>query len=288
MSYKKAGLVVQVITIMVCGSLHASQTPQKKSNAERLEQKNGHDMNGSDDIDLEYSDLGLPKPDFSAFDIKPFVIASSSTAAGAGSSSSCKNSPHVIKSIFKAAKNGDFRTVKNALDKQVIDINSCDSFGETLLLKSSRHGHEDIVRLALESKAEVDHVNNHSNSPLYCATLGGHSECLGLLIKSGAKINSPNKVGNFPLDVALEKSPKCARVLFENGASSDRVKRDNKNKPVLCSLVREKEERCAKIDMTLQELNVSEPLILQLVSEYESVGGPSATDKLKRLLMLRK
>jgi uncharacterized protein len=66
--------------------------------------------------------------------------------------------------------------------------------GQTILHAAVSHGNEQIVRLLLESHADPNALDEHSNSPLDRAVFGGHPEIARLLLTKGSNANE----GHWP------------------------------------------------------------------------------------------
>jgi len=64
------------------------------------------------------------------------------------------------------------------------------------------HGHSQLVKLLIESKADLNVTDNHKDTPLHKACMHGHLEAAKLLIEAKASINDRNITGDTPLDVA--------------------------------------------------------------------------------------
>ena len=49
--------------------------------------------------------------------------------------------------------------------------------GQALLHSGVKNGHPKVIQLLLESKADVDRVGSHEQTPLSDAAAHGHTEC---------------------------------------------------------------------------------------------------------------
>jgi ankyrin repeat protein len=88
--------------------------------------------------------------------------------------------------LHMAAVEGRTNTVKSLLNDGGYDVDSVDDLGITPLFYAALGGHQDVVRLLLETDADVNRKNEDGLSPLHAAALGGHEEMVVLLLKSGA------------------------------------------------------------------------------------------------------
>jgi hypothetical protein len=83
--------------------------------------------------------------------------------------------------LWWAAKNGYEAVVKLLLESKA-EVDSKDSkFGRTPLLLAAKNGHEAVVKLLLESKAEVDSKDRLGRTPLSWAAENGHEAVVKLL-----------------------------------------------------------------------------------------------------------
>lgn len=54
-------------------------------------------------------------------------------------------------------------------------------------------GRIEAMKYLIESKADINQVNNTGSTPLHAGSLNGYGECMELLIDQGADINFRNK-----------------------------------------------------------------------------------------------
>ncbi|TYJ11146.1 hypothetical protein E1A91_A11G255000v1 [Gossypium mustelinum] len=146
----------------------------------------------------------------------------------------------------------------------VMDVDSVDSRGQTLLHIAITQRRPDIVRLLLEFEPDVEFRCQSDSTPLgaaascgeelivelllahnastercessrwgpvHLAADGGHVEVLRLLLLKGANIDSLTNDGNSALHLAVKAGRKdCVRLLLANGSKPDRAYKDNRNK----------------------------------------------------------
>jgi len=120
--------------------------------------------------------------------------------------------------IHKAAKDGDFETVKKLLEQDPNLLNSGNRLQQTPLLMASFGGHTDIVLFLLERGAKIDQPDSFGATPLHMAVLGGQTEIVELLISKGADVNIKSRNGKIPLQMAFEKdAPDIVEVFIKHG-----------------------------------------------------------------------
>lgn len=86
-----------------------------------------------------------------------------------------------LESIFKFCQNGELEECRQWL-QMGFDINITDNFSWTPLMCGSCAGHEDIVRLLLENKADIDAKETTGRTALDLAIINGHLNICQLLI----------------------------------------------------------------------------------------------------------
>ena len=84
-----------------------------------------------------------------------------------------------------SAENGNAEIVKVLIENGA-DLNSCDFYGWTPLMKAVYGGHIDCVQVLVENKAKVNIKNNGGITALYIAELKAQPEILRLLEEVGA------------------------------------------------------------------------------------------------------
>ena len=84
-----------------------------------------------------------------------------------------------------SAENGHAEIVKVLIDNGA-DLNPCDFYGWTPLMKAVYGGHVDSVQVLVKNKAKVNIKNNGGITALYIAELKAQPEILRLLAEGGA------------------------------------------------------------------------------------------------------
>ncbi|CAH1125778.1 unnamed protein product [Ceutorhynchus assimilis] len=117
-----------------------------------------------------------------------------------------------------AAWLGKNEVMKLLIDEKV-DVDTKDKYGRTALHLASYAGHCDCVSLLLQHGADVNIQDKQmSVTPLHCAASMGHLGCLKLLIKYGAHVNVGIEKMS-PLHYAVQNlAVDCVKALLESNA----------------------------------------------------------------------
>jgi L-ascorbate metabolism protein UlaG (beta-lactamase superfamily) len=130
--------------------------------------------------------------------------------------------PVIAGEIHKAAKDGDFETVKKLLQKDPKLLDSGNRLQQTPLLMASFTGHKEIVQFLIDKGAKVNHQDSFGATPLHMAVLGGQKDIVELLISKGADINIKSGNGKIPLQMAFEKdNPEIIDIFVKQGLALD-------------------------------------------------------------------
>ncbi len=104
------------------------------------------------------------------------------------------------------------------------DIGSLDSYNGTGLIRAAERGYAEIVKELLNTDIDVDHVNNLEWTALLEAIILGdggsqHTEVVRLLVDSGADVNLADGDGVTPLEHARKSDYKeIIEILEDAGA----------------------------------------------------------------------
>ena len=141
-----------------------------------------------------------------------------------------------IENISDALKSNDTNRANSILKDGKAGINAKDKNGNTALMLASSYGHLEIVKLLVESGADINAKNNDGdnslmsffNSPIRYsphsylgeAAIAVKYEGVKYLLENGADINSKDKYGNTALMRASEFGRlEIVKFLVENGAN---------------------------------------------------------------------
>ena len=102
-------------------------------------------------------------------------------------------------SFFDAAKEGDFKLVKEYLAKGV-EVNDPDEKGGSAIGLAALAGQSKMVGFLIEEGANVNIASGDGGTPLHGAAFLGQVESVEILIKAGAKVNAQNQRKETPLD----------------------------------------------------------------------------------------
>ena len=90
--------------------------------------------------------------------------------------------------------------------RQGLDVNSCDSQGQTPLHRAAIHGFTDIVHLLLEHNADIEvQCQDFGRNALHWAAWYGHQAIVGLLLGRGAQVEVQDKRKWTPLHLAASR-----------------------------------------------------------------------------------
>lgn len=125
----------------------------------------------------------------------------------------------------KCTTDGEF-LISNKKDA-VLSVNTCNGFGYTPLHMAAKFGRHEILRLLLDSSAQLN-VKTYSTlyTPLHLACMNQRIKVIKELLNCGScKIDEPDSKGNTPLFYAATKGfTKIVEILLNNGAD---VKKKN-------------------------------------------------------------
>lgn len=129
--------------------------------------------------------------------------------------------PDSSKEIIKAAKSGDAMRVRDLLAQDNSLINARDKDGSTPLHCVAWKGHQQVVTLLLQARADVNAHNENDHwgtTALHAAAHANQPAIAQLLSDHGANINAKDREGRTPLfHATFHKATAAAKVLEKQG-----------------------------------------------------------------------
>ena len=125
--------------------------------------------------------------------------------------------PDPAKEIIKASKVGNVARVKELLSVDTALVGARDTDGSTPLHCATWKGHLDVVRLLLDSGADVNAHNENGHwgtTPLHAAAHANEAGIAELLLNHGADLTAKDMNGQPPLHhTTFHKAKAAAKVL---------------------------------------------------------------------------
>jgi len=116
---------------------------------------------------------------------------------------------------------GHLEVVRLLLDSGA-DMEAADYSGSTPLHYACDEGHPQVARLLLDGGADMETADHVGDTPLHDACYSGRLELVRLLLDRGAERESGNEVGRTPLHVACSvDQPEVVRLLVDGGADKE-------------------------------------------------------------------
>jgi hypothetical protein len=130
--------------------------------------------------------------------------------------------------VLKCAANTGHEAVIKLLLEAKADIESKDLSGQTSLSRAAENGHEAVVKLLLEAKADIKSKDSRGRTPLSLAAENGHEAVVKLLLEAKADIESKDLSGQTPLSWAAENRHEAVvKLLLE--VKADVESKDNRS-----------------------------------------------------------
>ena len=105
--------------------------------------------------------------------------------------------------IVKAAKSGDFKTVKAIIAKDPSKLNVTSKYKYTAVHWACMRAHWDIVKFLIEKGADLNIVGGDGGTPINWAVNHDNVDMIKFLINHGAKLNIKNQWGMTELHTAV-------------------------------------------------------------------------------------
>ncbi|XP_075973370.1 ankyrin repeat domain-containing protein 27-like [Anticarsia gemmatalis] len=104
---------------------------------------------------------------------------------------------------------------KTGSDSSDFDINFADTNGFTALHYAARYGLDELCKILLLNKANINCINKKGQTPLHLAALNNKIHVIRFLLDNGANINAIDLAGNTPLhDVSAMGNIGAAKILI--------------------------------------------------------------------------
>ncbi|KAM9319302.1 M-phase phosphoprotein 8 [Gastrophryne carolinensis] len=122
--------------------------------------------------------------------------------------------------LKEAVKNGDYTTVKYALNsKEEYNLEQEDLSGMTLVMMAAAAGQDDVLRLLIRKGAKINSKQKNGTTALIHAAEKNHLTTVSILLDAGAFVNLQQGTGETALMKACKKGNyDIARLLMEQGA----------------------------------------------------------------------
>jgi len=126
--------------------------------------------------------------------------------------------PVAKREAFNSAHNGEIGYIKWILDNNY-NVNEEELTSRaTLLHYAAHHGHDNIVKLLIKHKANVNAKDVRGYTPLYTASVNGHTSTASLLIDHGAHIHEDPPKTNPLYGSTIQGHQATSLMLVERGA----------------------------------------------------------------------
>jgi ankyrin repeat protein len=101
---------------------------------------------------------------------------------------------------------GDISEFVCLLVNHGIDVNLCDTDGNSPLILATGKELTNVIKILLESNVDIDHKNAQGNTALHIAVVSGKVELVSLILKYKPDMNIVNKIGNSALDLGAQST----------------------------------------------------------------------------------
>ena len=122
-----------------------------------------------------------------------------------------------------AVMRGKTEEVRAIISIGNVDVNHANRYGKTPLIFAARCGHNEIVKILLDSGADIDKEDIWKTTPLWYAAQWGRSVVIKTLIDRGAELERADECGITPLHAATQNGEKnTVQLLIDRGANPNK------------------------------------------------------------------
>ena len=107
--------------------------------------------------------------------------------------------------LMRASRTGLENIVRILLSRNA-ELNTTDKYGNTALHMAAENSQLNIVKLLLNKKPELNIQNQYGDTPLHNAVRAGSVDIVSELVIAGADINIENYNRKLPIDIARDNN----------------------------------------------------------------------------------
>lgn len=115
------------------------------------------------------------------------------------------------KVLINACKKGQYETARLLLEKNKIDTNLRDSYGNAALFYAALHGYSDLFDLLLREAAEPQSATSNSFSVAMAACVGGSKKIVKIVVEAECDLNAKDEKGYTALMYLAENMEQYKR-----------------------------------------------------------------------------
>ncbi|VDI83823.1 Hypothetical predicted protein [Mytilus galloprovincialis] len=129
-----------------------------------------------------------------------------------------------VSPLYMASAYGYNEVVKLLVNNKG-DINKCDYKDLSPLYIACQNARTEVVQMLINNKADINKCTDEEVSPIYVACYKGHTEVVQMLINSNADINKCKDTGSSPLYIACQEGhTKVVEMLINNKADINKCR----------------------------------------------------------------
>lgn len=110
------------------------------------------------------------------------------------------------KTFLTAVERNHIQYIPTWLNTFDVDVNCCNSVGDTGLIIAARNGFLDMVKLLVRNKANINQPNNKGETALFAAAQAGHVKIFIYLVQSGGNLKAKDKQGKMSISYFTKAS----------------------------------------------------------------------------------